>query len=178
MRTPTPTRTRGLPGLIRNTQYNCCKFTTTLAFEAAISPNILNLDHKSLKKHLNDENLQLNFTHYKTQKTVIVNGGMVLFLSLINSSFDPPGNSRALIIELNSSGNEATLSKYDITLDMLGLAAATGCEQSNPSFHTNSTSCITNLFPNLPSTTAKCLLYHSNPLPSQRERFHLAVLEL
>ncbi|KAH1084136.1 hypothetical protein J1N35_023897 [Gossypium stocksii] len=36
------------------------------------------------------------------------------------------GNSRALIHEFKSSGNEATPSKYDTTLDMVGLASAIG----------------------------------------------------
>ncbi|KAL4377297.1 hypothetical protein GQ457_02G039490 [Hibiscus cannabinus] len=56
---------------------------------------------------------------------------------------------------LKLSGKAATPSRYDITLDMLGLAAATGCEQSNPSFNTNSASCTTNFFSNLPSTAAR-----------------------
>ncbi|TYH46959.1 hypothetical protein ES332_D11G377200v1 [Gossypium tomentosum] len=73
----------------------------------------------------------------------------------VSTSFDPARNSPALITELKSSGNEATPSKYDITLDMLGLAPATGYEQSNPSFNTNSACCFTNLFSKLLSIVAK-----------------------
>ncbi|THU46825.1 hypothetical protein C4D60_Mb09t08970 [Musa balbisiana] len=54
----------------------------------------------------------------------------------------------------DSSGSAASPSKYPTTCRMLGRPVGSGCEHSNPSFRTSSTSSITYSFPSLGSLVA------------------------